>query len=104
MPVDFALVIAVATRRDDGFGPAAFNGGYQGIAVVAFVSDDGLGRNCLDQGGALGHIRHLAGRQNEANRIAQRIDAGMDFRRQSAPRAADRLIARVFLGAPAACW
>lgn len=85
MPVDSALGIAVTARWDDDLDPAALNGSHQSIAIVALVSDDSSSRNRRDQGRALRHIRHLTGRQNEANRIAQRIDASMDLGRQSAP-------------------
>lgn len=104
LPVVPALCVAVAARRNDGFGTGGLDGGNQGIAVVALVGNDSLRRDGLDQGSALGDIGDLARRQNEANRITQRIDAGMDLRGQSTSRAADRLIATVFLGAPAACW
>lgn len=104
MPVDAALGIAIAARWDDGLGPGALDDGHQGIAVIALIGDHGPGRDRLDQGSALSHIGHLASCQNQANRIAERIDAGVDLRCQSAPRAADRLIATVFLGAPAECW
>jgi len=103
MPIDFALGVAVAPWRDDGLGSRGFDGVDQGITVVALVSDNCASRNCLDQGGTLRDISNLACRQDQTNRIAKRIDADMDFCGQSALRAADRLIATVFLGAPAAC-
>ena len=104
VPVDFALGVAVASRWDDRFGTGGFDDVDQGIAVVTFVSDDSTSRDCLNQGSPLRDIGHLAGRQDQANRITQGIDTSMNLGGQPAPRATDRLIATVFLGAPAACW
>ena len=48
-------------------------------------------------------IMGLPRRQEEVQRIAQRIDQGMDFRAQSAFAAPDRLVFAVFFCAPALC-
>ena len=104
MPIDFALGVAVASRRDDGLGAGRLDGFDQSVAVVAFVGDDRAGGYRLDQGRALRDVSDLAGGQNQSNGIAKSVDTGMNFGRQSASRTADRLIATVFLGAPAACW
>lgn len=104
MPVDWALIDSVAARRDIGNGVGSFDGFDQHIAVVAFVGGNGSGWNASDQRGALGYIGDLSAGQDQTQRIAQSIDASMNFRRQSTARSADRLIATVFFGAPAACW
>jgi hypothetical protein len=104
MPVDWALIDSVAARRDIGNGVDSFDGFDQLIAVVAFVGGNSRGWNASDQRGALGHIGDLSAGQDQTQRIAQSINASMYFRRQSAARSADRLIATVFFGAPAACW
>ena len=103
MPVDWALIDSVAARRDIGNGVGSFDGFDQLIAVVAFVGGNSSGWNIRNQRGALGHIADLSAGQDQTQRIAQSINASMYFRRQSAARSADRLIATVFLGAPAAC-
>ena len=104
VPVDFAFGIAIASRWDDRLGTGCLDDVDQGIAIVTFVGDDRAGRDGLNQGSPLRDIGHLAGCQDQANRVAQGIDTGMNLRGQPAPRATDRLIATVFLGAPAACW
>lgn len=104
VPVDFALGVAIASRRDDRFGTGGLDDADQGIAVVTFVGDDSTSRDCLNQGSTLRDIGNLAGRQDQANWVAKGIDTSMNLGSQPAPRATDRLIARVFLGAPAACW
>jgi hypothetical protein len=96
MPVDPSRPIPVAARRDDGLSANRLDGLDQGVAVVALVGDDRLGRNGFDQGSTLGDIGHLAGGQDQSDGIAQRIYAGVNLGGQSAPRAADRLIATVF--------
>lgn len=104
MPVDFAFGVAIASRWDDRFGTGGLDDVDQSIAVVTFVGDDGAGRDCLNQGSTLRDIGNLAGCQDQTNRVAKCIDTNMNFGGQPAPRATDRLIATVFLGAPAACW
>jgi hypothetical protein len=49
------------------------------------------------------HIVNLPRRERERDWIAGRLDGRVDFRRQSATRAADRLIRAVFFWAPAIC-
>ena len=75
MPIDGALIDSVASQRHIG-----------------------------DQCRSLSHIRHLSAGQDQTQGITQGINAGMDFRRQSTARSADRLIATVFFSAPDACW
>jgi len=104
VPVDFALGVAIASRWDDRFGTGSLDDVDQGITVVTFVGDNRAGLDCLNQGSPLRDIGHLAGGQNQTNRVAQGIDTSMNLGGQPAPRATDRLIATVFLGAPAACW
>ncbi len=48
MPIDFALGVAVAPRRDDGFGARSLDGFDQGVAVVPFVGDDRTGGDRFD--------------------------------------------------------
>lgn len=103
MPVDRAWTQSVAARGNDGLGATRFDDVDQCIAVVAFVGDDRFGGDVLNQGGALAHIGRLAAGQDQAQRIAQCVNAGVDLGAQPAARAADRLIASVFLAAPAAC-
>ena len=50
------------------------------------------------------NVGYLASGENQAQGIAQRIHAGVNLGGQSATRAANRLIATVFFGAPAECW
>lgn len=57
MPVDFALGIAIASRRDDRVGAGGLDDLDQSVAIVTFVSDDSSGRDCLNQGSPLRDIR-----------------------------------------------
>lgn len=104
MPVGLALGRAVAPRRDDRLSTRGFNGFDQGVAVVSLVGDDSPGRNGRHQRGALRYVGLLSAGQDQTQRIAQRVDTGVDLGGQPAPRAADRLIATVFFRAPAECW
>jgi hypothetical protein len=104
VPVNISLGVAIASRWDYRFCTGGLDDVNQGIAVVALVGDDGAGRDCLNQGSALRDIGNLASRQDQTNRIAECIDTCMNLGGQPAPRATNRLIATVFLGAPAACW
>jgi hypothetical protein len=48
-------------------------------------------------------IMRLTARQMKANRVAERIDQGMDLGAQAATRAADCLVFGNFFWAPALC-
>jgi hypothetical protein len=48
-------------------------------------------------------VVRLAAGQEEAERIAQRVDQCMDLGAQSATRSPDRLVLADFFGAPALC-
>ena len=103
MPVDFARRIPVATGWTNGLSANSLDGVNQCIAVIALVGDHGFGWNGFNQGGALGDVSDLAGGQDQADGITQRIHAGMNFGGQSAPRAADFLLT-CFFWAPDECW
>ena len=103
MPVGLALGRAVAPRRDDGLSARGFNGFDQGVTVVSLVGHDSSGRNRRHQCGTLRYVGRLTARQDQTQRVTQGVDTGMDLSGQPASRAADRLIATVFLSAPAEC-
>ena len=104
VPVGLTLGRAAASRRDDGLGAGNLNRFDQRVAVVPLVGDDGAGWNTLDQRSPLRDVRFLPTGEDQTQRIAKSVDAGVDLGDQPAPRVADRLIAPVFLGAPAECW
>lgn len=75
----------------------------EGIAVVALVRYDRLRFERLNQRRPLRDVIDISCGQNASHRITQSIYAGVNLGGQTAARAADRLIAIVFLGAPDAC-
>ena len=104
MPVDRTFVLPITTGRNIGKRTGRLDGFDQFITVVAFVGGHCGGLDSGDQGSPLSHIGDLSSCQNQTKGIAQGIDTGMDLRAQPTPRPADRLIATVFLAAPAECW
>ena len=73
------------------------------VDVVCLVGNDVLGHKAVDQCFGLRAVVDLAGREDEAQRIAEGIDGDVDFRGRATARAADRLS----LGPPfppAECW
>ena len=104
MPIDGALRDSIAPRGNNRLGAGFLNDADQLVTVVAFVGNDSTGIDVLNERSTLGDISDLASGENQPQRIAQRIDTGVNLSRQSAPRTTDRLIATVFFGAPAACW
>ena len=84
-PVEIARRQPVAARGNYRFGSRRGNRFDERIAVISLVGD-------------------LAPGKDQSQRIAQGIYAGVNLGGQAAPRPTDRLIATVFLGAPAACW
>ena len=75
------------------------------IGVVAFVGDRRVCDEAFDQIMRKGNVVALPRRANQAQRIAERVTGGMDFRTQAAAGAAKTLGIRapLFLRAPAAC-
>jgi hypothetical protein len=73
------------------------------VGVERLVSDQGLGlQRWQELIGPRQIMRPTAG-QAEPDRVAQRIDQGMDLGAQPAPRATDRLVLAGFFWAPALC-
>ncbi len=103
VPVDRSLCRAIAARRNDGLSACGFNRFDQLVAVVTLIGDNSVGRDGCNQRTPLRHIGDLSTGENQAQRITEGVDTRMNLGRQPAPRASDRLIATVFLGAPAAC-
>ena len=93
-----------ASGRDD----RCFAGGLQRfddalIGVEALVSDQGVGLHPGQQMIRPDQIVGLPAGQVEADRVAERIDQGVDFGAQSAAGSSDRLILTGFFWAPALC-
>lgn len=103
MPVERAGVESVRARWNDRLAALRRNRFDEGIRIVALVGDDELGRLILNQRCRLLDVGDLPGRENDPQWIAQGIDGHVQFGGQSAPRAADFLLAG-FFGAPAECW
>lgn len=104
MPVDGTFVLPITAGRNIGKRPCRLDGFDQFITVVAFVGGHRGSLDSSNQGSPLSHIGDLSSGQDQTKGIAQGIDTGMDLRAQPTPRPADRLIATVFLAAPAECW
>ena len=89
-------------RRDDGNGVLGADGFAKCLGIVALVAKNVFSREIGDEGLGLGIVARLPWGQDEAQRIAEGIDDGMDLGGQSAARASDRTSLRPpFL--PAAC-
>jgi hypothetical protein len=74
------------------------------VSVESSVGQQGVGLHLRQESVGALEVMGLARRQQKGQRIAQRVDPGMDLRAQSAPAAPDRFVALVlFLGAPALC-
>jgi hypothetical protein len=75
----------------------------QRISVVRLVAKQGVRVGAFEQRSCTSQVMGLSRRQHQFDRIAQGINEGVDFGRQSAARSTDRLLA-VFFCAPALCW
>ena len=75
----------------------------QGIGIIGLVGQEGLGLDLVEQRRGLADIGRLSRRERQGDRIAERIDDGMDLRGQPAARPADGLIFAFFFLAPALC-
>jgi len=74
----------------------------QRICVVCLVAKQGLRVDAFEQGLRTSQVMSLSRRQHQFDGIAQGINEGVDFGRQSAAGSTDRLLA-VFFCAPALC-
>ena len=73
------------------------------VGIEGFVGQEGTSLHVRQQGVRALQVVGLARGQEEADRIAQSIDQGMDLGAQAAFASADRLIFAVFFWAPALC-
>ena len=104
IPVVAAWRRPIGLGRDDG----CLAGGGERVedafvGVVGPVGNQGLGLHVRQPVVGTDQIMSLPAAQDEADRVAQRIDQGMDLGAQAPARAADGLIVTRFLGAPARC-
>lgn len=102
--VKIALDLAVALGRDHERLPACPQRlDHPLIRIEGLVCQQGLRRHIRQQRVGAFEIMGLARRQDEVQRIAQRIDKRMNLGTQRAFAAPDRLVFVVFFCAPALC-
>ncbi len=90
----------------DGEGAAIVEFGPDPVDIEGLVRQEGLEVDVHDEGLDTDTILALAGQQDEARKIAERVNQGHDLGRQTAARAPDSLIlspplCRCHVGAPA---
>jgi hypothetical protein len=73
------------------------------VGIERLVGNECLGLKLWEQRIGSSQVMRLTAGEMKADRIAERIDGGVDLGGQPALAAADRLILAQFLGAPAAC-
>jgi hypothetical protein len=96
-------LLAVGLRRDDRRDSPLLERLDERVGVVALVGDDGVGLKRFEQRLGLRDIGSLARCERKCDGVAERVDDGVDLRRQAAARAADGLALAVFFWAPALC-
>jgi hypothetical protein len=107
--VEFFIVLAlnfsVFFRRDDSLFSRLLQGfEYPFVGVEALVGDHRFGFELRQQNIGTIEFASLAFGEVKADRIAKRIDGGVNFRAQPAFTASDGLRETPFLRAPALCW
>ena len=104
MMIIVAWRFSIRARWNNRFGRVGLNLLHQGITVIAFISNDGLGiGRHSQQGVGLAHVGLFGPRQSESDRVVQRINDAVNLGSETAARAAQSPRAVFFL-APAACW
>lgn len=98
------LVFASGMGRNDRFGSPRDDEVQEVGRVVATVGDHALEGDVWQQGFGLGNVMVLAGCQPEAQRVAQAINADMDFGTEAPATTSQRLrlLTTVFFSPPAA--
>ena len=76
---------------------------HPGVDVVRLVGDQRVGGELRQKCIGAEQVMCLPRSEQEADRVAERVDQGMDLGAQPAFAAADRLVFAIFLGAPALC-
>ena len=94
---------AIGFGRDDRDRAAIVQQGGQPIDVEGFVGQERPKMETVDDRLDADAIVPLAGHEDEADQIAERVDQRQDFGRQTAARSADGLILSPPL-APVPCW
>lgn len=102
MSIERAKGAAIGTWRDNRLGALRFDSCHKGIGVVTLVGDDKASGLIFDQCCSLVDVGDLSSRQNDTQRIAERIDSNMQFGGQPPSRPTDFLTAG-FFWAPAEC-
>jgi hypothetical protein len=64
----------------------------EALAIIAFVGEEGCGFDFLAQEMGLRYVVNVSTGEAHRQRIAQRIDDGVNLGRQSCARAADRFV------------
>src|ERR1700756_2024214 len=107
--IKLSVVVArrgpVGSRRDHhGLTSGRQRLKYASIGVERLVGDQRIGLHRGQQVVRPHQVVCLAAGQEEADRVAQCVDQGVDLGAQSTARAADRLVLAGFFWAPALCW
>ena len=107
--VEDLVVRPLLRSARDRWNDRGLAGGQQrlddaGVGVEGLVGQQGGGFQVRDEGVGALQIVGLAWRQQEPERVAERVDQGVDLGAQSAPAASDRFVVLgLFLRAPALC-
>lgn len=107
--VEAAPLGCCRASRDHRNRAGCSNGIHGALAIIAFVGQNPVCAQPFEQWLDLGDVIALSTRENEANRIAQRIGCGMDLGAQPAFGASQRVSFKpifgliAFFGAPALC-
>jgi hypothetical protein len=102
--VSVSLLKAIRLGRDDWLYSPLLKGFDQGIGIIGFIGQKRFGGDLIQQRLGLTDAGRLARSKRQSDRIAKRIDDGVDLGGQSATGAADGLILSFFFLAPALCW
>jgi hypothetical protein len=102
--IAIAFHFPICFRRDDDLDRARSQAVNEVIRVIALVCQQSPWLDRRQQRRSLRDIVNLTAGQYESQRIAEGIDDRVDFGREPAARAADRLLEPPFLSAPALCW
>jgi len=101
--VTWALDLPAGLGRDDHGDAARFEIVNETVGIIALIAEKRSRLYLVGQQFGLLDVVNLATCEAEHQRIAERIDDGVDLGRQSTARTADRFIDAAFFKAPALC-